>query len=164
MYRTLPQSLALHWAGVVRARSQVENDRRASILWTVLAKVAAKRARRDLLADGSQTSIECDISAKIGRASFTDQFSGQLFVGQESTKASSSAPDADHVVALLLSELPEEQRARVVERIAKAFEKSGQLPDVDPKIVTHAAAWLKRLRAKVSQKVAGAVTFQLADE
>lgn len=141
--------------------AQVELDRRASIVWHALAKFGAKQCRRELLEDGSQTPVSVAINAKLGRAKFACDVSGFLFVGHSQTKAASSAPPTDHVVALLLRELGPVQGAKILETIAKSFEKSGELPSVEPALTEQAAAWLSRLRAKATQTVNGAVTFQV---
>ncbi len=95
---------------------------------------------------------------------YAGDFNGKLFVAHQQTKASSSAPPTDHVIALLLEQFTEEQRAKILEKIATSFEKTGELPKVDSSIVSHAKAWCQRLRAKETKTVAGAVTFQIADE
>lgn len=143
---------------------QVEQDRRESVLWTVLAKIGGKRARRDLLEDGSSTVITADITGTIGRAKIAESIAGTLHVGHETSKAASAAPNTDHVVGLLLNELDDEQRAKLVSRVTQHFERTGELPTVSDTVVKQAKAWLARLRAKSTTKVAGAVTFQVAGD
>jgi hypothetical protein len=77
------------------------------------------------------------------------------------TGSSKSAAKADHVVALLLAELPEKDRYFAVKTIADEAEATGALPPVTKEQLAEAKQFLLRLRATKQTTKSGAIVFEL---
>lgn len=139
---------------------QTETDRRRSILWAAVAKLAGDRVQKTHLSQDSQTRVAVQLVGTVGRARIEDAAEGVLIVGTTGSRSKPEAARPAEIVALLLAELPEERRAQLLEQAAKSFAKSGKLPATDPGLVETAEAWLGRLKRSTLIDTAAPVSFQ----
>jgi len=141
-------------------------DRVAAVTWAMLAKVAAKEKRRDLLAAGGSYKGQLYLVAEIGGARFMKLINTELSVGHSSRRGKSVAPNPTALVALILSKLNTATRERLVRDLPELFAAAGnRLPEVEPVMLTLADSLVTRLRAKETHLVEGTVScrYMLAD-
>ena len=129
--------------------------------WAALGKIASKEGNRDLMPEGSNHTVNLAILGDVDGEMVEIQVGSRLSVGFDSTRASSVTPDADHVVAYLLSRMNPATRARVLSELPEQFAANGNhLPEVDSSLIDAAEGMLTRLRAKVEQNVRGSVAVK----
>ena len=141
-------------------------DEAAAVTWAIVAKVAAKEQRRDLLETGVTYKGHLHVVANLDGATFEKVIDAQLSVGHESSRATSIAADRTALIALVLSKLNTATRENLVRDLPELFAGAGnQLPEVDPTMLALAESLLKRLRGKGTQTVKGTVgcRYELAD-
>jgi hypothetical protein len=135
---------------------------KANLLWLALAYLAGKRSDRDAAPNNSATPIAVDVVGKFGRSLIQEQISGELRIGAPTNAASAAAAPTDHVVALVLRELGDDNaQAAVMAKIAKQFAQNGYLPPVDIGATERANAWLKQLRSQITIQKRGSLVFQI---
>lgn len=132
-----------------------------SKLWCALGYLAGKRSDRELIEPGAYKT-RLNISGLIDGKKVADDIAGQLMLGQPSTRASSTAAPVDHVVAMVLAALPDEEaRHKLMLRAELHFAEHQCLIPVPEASIETAKLWLARLRSHKTASVSGSLTFQL---
>jgi hypothetical protein len=131
----------------------------SAVAWHALQKTADKEAARDDLPPGSAHLVNFAILGDIDGERFEQSISATLTVGHDSTRATSSTPSADRVVASILAKLNERTREAILRDLPEDFAANGcSLPDVSPELAEKAAGMLVRLRAKKTVDVRGSIS------
>ncbi|GAB5404317.1 MAG: hypothetical protein Aurels2KO_25480 [Aureliella sp.] len=143
------------------ARTAEQAAKLSSQIWAALGYLAGKRTDRDQIVEGSRTPVKLRVTGTVGRAKVDEAIDGHLARSHSQTKASTSAAKADHVVAILLAELPEKDRYFAVKTIAEEAEATGELPPVTKEQLAEANQFLKRLRSTKQKTTSGAIVFEL---
>ena len=130
----------------------------AGACYSPLGYLAKKESERDQLPLGS-TRIQGVVNATVGRAIVEYPFCGTLHVGDDQESASSSAPDAATLCALLLAELPESAGTRCSSGCPR-ISPWRDLPPVDEVLLKAVQTMLSRLRSKRRSRRRGAVVFE----
>jgi len=132
----------------------------------MLAKVAGKEARRDLLDAGATYKGHLRVVAELDGATVEKLVDAELSVGHDSKRSWSVVVDSRALTALLLSKLNATTREHLVRELPELFAAAGnQLPEVDPVMLALADSLLVRLRAKKTQTAKGTVAcrYKLAE-
>lgn len=127
-------------------------------LWHALGYRAKKETNRDALAAG-ETPVKVTIAGQVGKQKVREKLEGMLSVSPDQVKASSSAAEANAVVALLLEALPKTRRAKFAADLAAEFKRRGELPTASPDAIAEAKQLLIALRSQSSETSRGAVRF-----
>ncbi|MBN2024058.1 MAG: hypothetical protein JW809_14845 [Pirellulales bacterium] len=132
----------------------------AAVLWHALERVAGKEGRRDHLTAGERYDLKLAITGEIaGQPIDAVRVAGILSVGHDSTRASSTGPKAELLLAHVLARLNERTREKICRELPEVFAREGnQLPAADPAIVAAATNLLARLRAKTEITARGPVS------
>lgn len=133
-------------------------DALESAAWHVMAYVAGKRKRRELLEGPASCRVELTVAGKVAGKSIELPLSGQLNVNADGVRASSTGPSAVDILALALGRLSPRQRSSFCGQLRKQF-ADGQLPSTSAEIVEQAESLLKDLRTRVESPVKGSVSF-----
>ena len=146
-------------------RQVVGKEQRAAI-FHALAKFSAKESeslRGDLVA-GEGYAVSLQISATVNGGESEELAAHcSLSVGHDNTRASSTTPDVNHLVAAILAKLNAVTRQAILRDLPEEFAKNdNQLPNVGKSAIDEAAAMLVRLRAKKEQTVRGSVSCRYA--
>ena len=153
-----------------RSLAHLTTEQRSAV-WHALAKTAAGEADRAALTAGAGYTVSVQLRAQVhtrgagGEAIAPAAGEVSLFadvtVGFDSTRASSSGPRADELLAVVLAKLNTATRERILRDLPDEFAANGnELPAVAPALIEQCGAMLKRLRGKVSQTVRGAVSVR----
>ena len=123
------------------------NSATAAVAWFSLLKTAEKEAVRDDLKAGSSHTIDLVVSGSVDGHFFDEHVAGQLSVGHDSQRASSSNPPLDKLIGYILSQLNETHRAAILRLPALYVAQGCELPEVSPAIAAETDAFLKKFRA-----------------
>lgn len=130
---------------------------RESVLWHALAKHGGKLGDRDLLESGRRYEIEATISGVVDGSPVCLPLTGGLIVNHDTTRASSSGPGADKLLACALSRMSASVRQKFVDELTQE-----DIDKVDPKIASQCDHLLKRLRHTSTQTARGSVRYEPA--
>jgi hypothetical protein len=135
-----------------------------TILFAALEKIAKKETRRELLEAGTAHRCTLSVSGTIDGLVFRgEKIEGNLAIGHDWTKASSTAAPPAEVVAYLLALLPKTKRTALLAELPDAFLRSGgKLPAIDANRLAEAETLLERLRSRKDQQFSGSVTWSYA--
>jgi hypothetical protein len=134
--------------------------------WAALSKVSDKEGNRAALQAGTAHNVNLAILGEVDGERISMEFLADLTVGHDSVRASSNAPDTNHLVACILSKLNKATREKILRELPEEFASNGNaLPAIGESLIDAAGDMLKRLRAKVSQPVKGSVAckYRLID-
>lgn len=146
-----------------RVATMTAADRRA-VLYSALASVAKKRSNRALLFGGGFYPVDVKITGKCGRGTVNETVKGELLVGEDSVRNSSSACDQAELLACVVAGIETPVRDRIFKTIRETFATKGTLPTVDAAVVAATDALLTELRSNTSETKKGDVTFKPAKE
>jgi hypothetical protein len=151
-------------ASVEKVLVVATKEQRAAALHA-LAKMAEKEAKglRDNLPEGSSYAVDLQIAATIDdKAKAELAIHCDVSVGHDSTRASSTTPDYEGVVAWLLESMNEQTReARLRDLVAVYQANGGKLPVKDATREAVSGA-LAKLRSSKAQTVRGSVSCRYA--
>lgn len=134
-------------------------QRLQAVLWASLAKIADKEQDRDKLQPGADHHVLVNVHASIDGELVQLQKHGHLKVGHDSESSSSSAPNADHLVGLLLGKIAKRTRDKLLDDLPAHFLEHGELPEVSKQLKATAKRLQDQLRAKKTVTKRGPVHF-----
>ena len=118
---------------------------------------------REALTDGAVYQVDLAIAGTINGETYADRCQGQLFVGHKTQASSSSGPEADEILALMLGKLNAKTREKFLREVVEEYQANGnKLPAADPTIYAMAKATLKQMRASETVTKNGPVKFSAA--
>jgi len=130
-----------------------------AVMWATLGAIAKKEGQRERLTASAQYPVDLYIRAKMGAETLIKDVESSLSVGADSVRASSSAPNTEHLLGLVLSKLNAATREKILRELPEMFAKAGnKLPEVDELLVDLAKSLLQRLRAKQTKTIKGSVS------
>lgn len=134
-----------------------------SAFWAAVNYLGKNRVNRDLLPPGTaevELTISGSVRAKgLRKKQINETFVGLLDIGEPQTAASSSAPDAAHVIALLIDKHP--KGAEVLRELETYFAEKGELKPIEADKIKTVDLVLKRLRQVETKTKAGSITFKV---
>ena len=87
---------------------------------------------------------------------------GTVCVGRDTETAATVTPDANELLALVLSKLNFATRQRILRELPADFSSNGnRMPTVDTELIEEASTLCQSLRYKITQRRRGAVTGDL---
>jgi hypothetical protein len=125
----------------------------AAVAWATLERAASKECRREVLDEGAKHEVELRIDGTVDQQPFTRSVRGQLSIGHAGVRNSSSAPDACHLVGLILGKLSAKIREKLLDELPEQFAQLERLPEVPAARIEEAKNLMDRLRTKVQQQV-----------
>lgn len=131
-----------------------------SVLWHALERYAKKQGDRALLDPGVKHDVKIELAGHVDGRFITREIFGELSVDHDQTAASSSAPNAPHLVALLLDALPKTKRRAILNDLPTQFLAAGELPAVSEELLSAAITLLEKLRATKTATKRGNVAFR----
>jgi len=120
----------------------------SAVAWIALERAASKECRRETLAEGAAHEVDLRVDGTIDEEPFVRSIHGSLVVGHAGVRASSAAPDASHLLGLILGKLSRAVRERLLADLPEKFAELGGLPEVPAERVAEAKNLLDRLRTK----------------
>jgi hypothetical protein len=136
------------------------NSATAAVAWHALLKASDKAAVRDNLSPGTSHTIDLAISGEVDGHFFDEHVAGQLSVGHDSQRGSSSNPPLDKLIGYILSQINETHRAAILRLPALYVAQGCELPEVSPSIAAETDAFLKQFRAAKTANIRGSVSFK----
>lgn len=132
-----------------------------SALWLALGYLAKKRGVRALVAAGSSTPIEIEITAKVGRANVCESITGTLNIGADTETADVTNADVNDLLALVLREAGDaDKQAALLAKIKRQFDANKGMLPVIPKVeIERVEMWRKGFAASGMKPKAGNLTF-----
>lgn len=107
---------------------------------------------------GRRYHVSAAITGDVDGAPFHQEIAGDLVVNHDVEKSSSSACDPNHLIAVLLSEMPATRRKRLIEELPERFAAAGcNLPEVSDDLLDAAKSLADRLRVKTTKTVKGPI-------
>jgi len=135
----------------------MKQDQANHAMWAAIEKIAQKTKRRDLV-PACQEEFALRIVGRIGRMAVDRRATGSITVADDGEMAKSIAPDAAHVLALVLAAAPKTRRTALLEELPEKLRRDGELPGVEPERMAEAKAMLKSLRRTDTVPKKGNVT------
>lgn len=147
-----------------KRKSAADKDARdRSAVWHSLKYVAGKNANsaaRDLLIAGETIDVRLSVEGTVGEKIVAETVIGQLQVGHDEPTSTSTTPDQDHLVALLLERMPKTKSDELLATLPATYTQLGTLPEVSDEKRNQAKALLEQLRSRTPSTRRGTVRFQ----
>lgn len=134
-----------------------------SAFWAAINYLAKNRVDRDQLPPG-EAEIEVTVSGSVRakglrKKAINETFVGKLNIADDQTSACSSAPNAAHLIALLLADHPNAEKALQV--VESHFAQHKALKPIGTDKIAAIDLVLKRLRQVANVTKSGAITFKV---
>ncbi len=115
---------------------------------------------RDQLEAGREYSVDCEIAGKIDGRPVSVELVGQLKVGHNSERTSSSAPKLVELVTYLLQRMPATTRNAIYRNLATQYENAGRsFPKLASELIPKTETLLDQLKKKTQETKRGDVSF-----
>lgn len=134
-----------------------------SAFWAAINYLAKNRFDREQLPPG-EAEVELTVSGTVRakglrKKAISESFIGKLNIAEDQTSACSSAPNAAHLIALLLADHPNAERA--LQNVEAYFAQHKALKAVAAEKIAAIDLVLKRLRQVANVTKSGSITFKV---
>jgi len=128
-------------------------------LFAALGQLADREGDRSQLAGGRQHEVSLAIKGAVDDQPLFTICRGQLAIGVDATRVSSSACSSAELVAHLLTFIPKTRRAAALTQLVEAYRLAGGKLPVEEELKAAAETALKKLRQEKTITVRGSVRY-----
>lgn len=135
-----------------------KSDQLEAVVWAALEKVSQKQKDADSLPEGTQHTVNLDLSGSVDGEPFNASVNSVLSIGHRQTRSSSVNPQVPQLIAWILSKLNRVTRHRIILDLPEEFlANDKQMPEPSPVLVSEVERLLKQLRQTKTVEARGSV-------